>query len=127
MTDNELVKHAEDAKKQSYSPYSNFRVGAAVLTRSGSVYYGANVENASYGATSCAERNAIFSAVCDGDRRIEALAIASDSENYTYPCGICRQVISEFASKDMKIICANNKGEFELIDFFDLLPKDFKI
>ena len=127
MTDNELVKHAEGAKKQSYSPYSNFRVGAAVLTVSGGVYYGTNIENVSFGATSCAERNAIFSAVCDGERKIEALAISSDSENYTYPCGICRQVISEFAGKDTKIICANNKGEFEVMNFFDLLPKDFKI
>ena len=127
MTEKELVMIAENARKQSYSPYSNFSVGAAVLAKSGKVYLGVNVENASFGATICAERNAIFTAVCNGDREFEALAISSDSENYTYPCGICRQVISEFANEDMKIICANNKGEFEVIKFFDLFPRNFKI
>jgi len=91
MDDRKLLAMAEDIKKNSYSPYSKFRVGAAVLAKSGKVFTGVNIENASFGATVCAERTAVFKAVSEGEREIAAVAISSDSDEYTFPCGICRQ------------------------------------
>ena len=99
MDNIELLRLAEDARQHSYAPYSGFRVGAALLTKSGKVYTGCNIECASLGGTNCAERTAIFKAISEGDKDIYKIAIASDnSENneQTYPCGICRQVIIEF-------------------------------
>ncbi|HRX43005.1 MAG TPA: cytidine deaminase, partial [Clostridia bacterium] len=93
----ELMKAAEAALENSYSPYSGIRIGAAVKGGSGKVYVGTNVENASYGATICAERSAITSAVSAGEKEITAIAITGDIDDYAWPCGICRQVIKEFA------------------------------
>lgn len=126
MDDKELVKIAGETKKKAYAPYSNFRVGAAVLTDSNKLYTGANIENASYGATSCAERTAIVKAVSDGERKIRTIAIASDSEDFIYPCGICRQVISEFGDSDTKVICSKKNGDFKVFTLEELLPNAFK-
>ncbi|MDF2523936.1 MAG: cytidine deaminase [Clostridiales bacterium] len=125
MEDKDLVKCASQAKQNSYSPYSKFRVGAAILTSNDKLYTGANIENASFGATCCAERTAIFKAVSEGETKIKAVAIASDEEEYIYPCGICRQVLAEFCDKDTKVLCSNKKGEFVTYSLEELLPKAF--
>ncbi|HOM01442.1 MAG TPA: cytidine deaminase [Acetivibrio sp.] len=125
MDDRRLLAIAEDMKKNSYSPYSNFRVGAAVLTKSGKTFGGVNVENASFGATICAERTAVFKAVSAGEREIVAVAISSDSDEYTFPCGICRQVLREFGDDDTRVICGNKNGEFTVFTLGQLLPNAF--
>ncbi len=108
MTDRALMEAAQKARENSYSPYSRFRVGAALLTKSGKVYTGCNIENAAFSATVCAERTAIFKAVSEGERAFEALAIVGGKEGETAafcaPCGVCRQVIAEFCPKDFKIL-----------------------
>lgn len=120
----ELLLEAHRAKEQSYSPYSKFRVGAAVLTKSGKIYTGCNVENASYGATNCAERTAIFKAVSEGDREIVAVAIVGSNNEFTYPCGICRQVISEFMSEG-DFIVEDSLGQMKIIPFNEMFPYTF--
>ena len=125
MDDRELLAIAENIKKNSYSPYSNFRVGAAVLTQSGKTFAGVNVENASFGATICAERTAVFKAVSEGERKIVAGAITSDSDEYTFPCGICRQVLREFGDDGTRVICGNKSGEFKVFKLGELLPNAF--
>lgn len=124
MTDKELVKKAIEAKQNAYVPYSKFPVGAALLTKEGKVYTGCNIECASYGGTNCAERTAIFKAVSEGDRNIEAIAVVSDLDDYTYPCGICRQVIVEFG-KGIKMIIAKSEDDFRVHTISDLLPNSF--
>lgn len=126
MTDQELIKIANEARKNSYAPYSNFHVGAALLGKNGKVYKGCNVENAAYGPTNCAERTAIFSAVVDGCRDFEKLAIIADSPEPAYPCGVCRQVMSEFCD-DLKLILANNKGEYIEDSLANILPHMFSL
>ena len=121
----ELVKIANDIKENAYCPYSKFRVGAALLTEKGHVYTGVNIENASYGATNCAERTAVFKAVSEGENKIMAIAIASDSEELIFPCGICRQVLSEFGDMDMKIICSRRDGEYKVYTLGEILPSAF--
>lgn len=120
-----LVKLANEIKKNAYAPYSNFHVGAALIGNSGNMYTGVNVENTSYGATICAERTAICKAISEGEKSIKAIAIASDSEEYTFPCGICRQVISEFADEDLVILCSNNKNEYKAYKLNDFMPNAF--
>ena len=110
-------------RKQSYSPYSNFAVGAAVLSNDGYIYGGCNIENASYGLTNCAERTAIFNAVSDGKRNISAIAVVADTDRPCSPCGACRQVIGEF--KIPCIIMANLKGEYKKVTLEELLPFSF--
>lgn len=129
MTDYQsLMEQAHIAREKSYSPYSHFRVGAALLTKSGKVYTGCNIENAGYSATNCAERTAIFKAVSEGERNFEALAIVGGREDeiadFCAPCGVCRQVIAEFCSKDFKIILGN-KNKFEVYTLDTLLPFAF--
>ncbi len=124
MTDKELVKKAIEAKKNAYVPYSKFHVGAALLTKDGEVYTGCNIECASYGGTNCAERTAIFKAVSEGHRNIEAIAVVSDLDDYTYPCGICRQVIVEYGT-DIKMIIAKSEEDFKIYTISDLLPNSF--
>ena len=129
MTDfKQLIIEAQNARKYSYSPYSHFCVGAALLTKSGKVYTGCNVENAAYSATNCAERTAIFKAVSEGERDFEALAIVGGREGeiaeFCAPCGVCRQVIAEFCPKDFKIILGN-KDKFEVYTLEQLLPFAF--
>ncbi len=121
----ELIKRAFDAKSKAYVPYSNFHVGAALLLRNGKIYTGCNIECATYGATNCAERTAIFKAVSEGEKDIEAIAVIGDStSNYTAPCGICRQVIMEFG-KDIKVILAKSIKEYKIFNIEELLPFAF--
>ncbi len=126
MTYEELIKLAKKAKDGSYSPYSHFRVGAALLTADGSVYTGANVECSSYGGTICAERAALVKAVNDGKRDFSAIAIISDDIAPCYPCGICRQILSDF-SPDMTVISASADGYYEQNRLTDLLPHAFNL
>ena len=104
MTDRELLDKAYEAINKAYAPYSGFKVGAALLTDDDSVYTGCNIENASYGAAICAERTAIVKAVSDGHTQIRRIAIVSSSGEQTKPCGICRQVMSEFVTSDGVVI-----------------------
>lgn len=120
-----LAKIAIDARENAYVPYSKFKVGAAVITEDNSIYTGCNIENASYGATNCAERTAIFKAVSEGHKKIKAIAIVGDMSTHTYPCGICRQVIVEFATKDIKIILVKNEDEYVIKTMEEILPGAF--
>jgi cytidine deaminase len=124
MTDLQLLKAAEEAKNKAYVPYSKFRVGAALLTKEGKVYTGCNIENASFGATNCAERTAIFKAVSEGEKEFAAIAINTDAESLTFPCGICRQVMVEFAH-DLKLIIGNPEGKYKVFTMDDILPNSF--
>ena len=126
MTREELIEEAFKAMENSYAPYSNFHVGAAVLTKDGKVFWGANIENASFGATNCGERSAIFAAYSNGYRRdtIKALAIVSDGDRIAAPCGICRQVLSELITGDTPIYLSNRKDEMDTC-MNELLPYQF--
>lgn len=119
-----LVKRAQSAKKHSYSPYSRFRVGAALLTRSGKIITGCNVENSSYGLTICAERTAIFKAISEGHKSFKAIAIATDEHSFTEPCGACRQVLMDLAG-DIDFIMSKPNGETQVLKMSQLLPFPF--
>ena len=119
-----LLSLAEEAKERSYSPYSGFRVGAAILTTDGKVITGANVESATYGATICAERAAVVRAVSEGHRDFEAIAVASDAKEGSFPCGICRQFLAEFGI-GIKVITGKAEGEIQVNTVADLLPFAF--
>lgn len=120
----ELIKAAEKAMENACCPYSHFKVGAAVLTARGMVYTGANVENASYGLSNCAERTAVFKAVTDGDREIKAVAVVASGKGLCAPCGACRQVIFEFG-KDADVVFRGHDGEFMVKKIQELLPCSF--
>ena len=122
--DSELMAMPKEAMKSAYAPYSHFSVGAAVETDDGEVYCGCNIENSSYGATICAERTAISKAVSEGYRRITRIAICDSNNSFAWPCGICRQVMSEFAVEDFYVILEDNG---KLSNFFlkELLPNSF--
>ena len=126
MTREELIEEAFKAMENSYAPYSNFHVGAAVLTKDGKVFWGVNIENASFGATNCGERSAIFAAYSNGYRKdtIKALAIVSDGDRIAAPCGICRQVLSELITGDTPIYLSNRKDEMDTC-MNELLPYQF--
>ena len=121
----DLIFKAIAAREKAYVPYSNFKVGAALVTEDNTVYSGCNIENASYGATNCAERTAIFKAVSDGHTKIKAIAIVTDLENYASPCGICRQVILEFAADNIEIILAKNEKDYIVKTMEEILPGAF--
>lgn len=121
----ELIRNALKARENAYVPYSNFKVGAAILTEDDKIYSGCNIENASFGATNCAERTAIFKAVSEGHNKIKAIAVVGDTSTYTYPCGICRQVISEFADADSTVILAKNENEYITKTLEEVLPGAF--
>ncbi|WP_130806634.1 cytidine deaminase [Senegalia massiliensis] len=123
MKKQELINTALKAKEMAYVPYSKFRVGAAVLTDDNKIYTGCNIESASYTPTNCAERTAIFKAVSEGDKNFKAIAITGDSE-YTFPCGVCRQVMREF-SKDLTIYIVKNQNEYKEFTLEELLPYSF--
>jgi len=118
-----LIEKAQEAMKNAYVKYSNFKVGAALLTKSGKIYTGCNIENSSYGATICAERVAFTKAISEGEREFEAIAVASDLEGFTYPCGICRQFMSEWGL-DIKVI-TRYRGKERVHTIGELLPEAF--
>lgn len=123
MDAKELMKIARKARQNAYAPYSHFAVGAALLAESGRVYTGCNIENASYGLTCCAERNAIFAAVGAGERRFKMLAVAADSPEPVAPCGACRQVIAEFGIP--LVVMGNFKETTKTMTAEELLPYGF--
>lgn len=126
MDNAQLIKLAQEAAKKAYAPYSDFKVGAALLCKSGNVYTGCNVENSSYGASNCAERTAVFKAVSEGERDFVKIAIVSEKGGLTFPCGICRQVLSEFMPNGSIVLYSDEQGikEFALNE---LLPYAFKL
>lgn len=125
MDNQELIKLATDAKEKSYSPYSNFRVGAALLTKDGKVFQGANIENAAYGSTICAERTAAFAAKLEGIDAFTAIAVTSDSNDYIPPCGSCRQVLLELCGEELDVLITNGIGEVKSFKLKELLPFSF--
>ena len=136
MNYDDLIKTAIDMTKRSYAPYSHFHVGAALLDKKGKVWTGCNIENAAYGPSNCAERTAVFKAVSEGMRDFEAIAVVGGPEDesgnpkiedFCPPCGVCRQVLSEFCDRDFKIILANGKGEQKVFTLAELLPESFSL
>ena len=118
----DLIARAITARERAYAPYSKFKVGAALLTTSGSIYTGCNIENVAFGATICAERTAIFKAISEGEREFQAIAVATRTG--VAPCGICRQVITEFAP-DISVVIANTAGHYRVTTLQALLPDAF--
>jgi len=125
ISDDELIAQAKDARRWAHAPYSNFSVGAALLSSDGRVFTGCNVENSSYGLSMCAERVAIFKAVSDGAHEIKRVAVVTDHEHIAPPCGCCRQMIWEFASDETEVILANLSGDVRTYRIRDLLPEAF--
>lgn len=123
MNKSELINEALKAKEMAYVPYSNFHVGAALLTEDGELFTGCNIEIASYSPTICAERTAIFKAISEGHKKIKEIAVVGDS-HYSYPCGVCRQVLREFGS-DATIYVANSEEDFREYKLEELLPNSF--
>lgn len=120
----ELIDKAQAAYQQAYVPYSHYPVGSAALFSSGKIYSGCNVENASYGLTVCAERNAVFQAVAQGERELQGIAIAVPTNDFPSPCGACRQVIREFAV-ECPVILINGQGKTRMMSLKALLPESF--
>ena len=134
MNYDDLIKTATEMTKRSYVPYSHFHVGAALLDKNGKVWTGCNIENAAFGPTNCAERTALFKAVSEGALEFEAIAVVGGPEDesgnvkiedFCPPCGVCRQVLSEFCDRNFKIILANGKGEQKVFTLGELLPESF--
>ena len=129
MDNRELIKLALEARKNSYSPYSDFKVGAALLTKSGKVYTGCNIENAAFGPTVCAERTALFKAVSEGEREFVRIAVAGGKndipDSYAFPCGVCRQVLAEFCGADFEIISAVSTEDSVIRTLSEMLPDSF--
>lgn len=121
----DLIKAAMEAKEHAYAPYSNFRVGAALLTKDGKIYQGCNIENAGYTPTNCAERTAFFKAVYEGERNFEAIAVNGDADDYLYPCGVCRQVMAEFCAPDFKVFVSKKNGEYLEFTLAEIFPGAF--
>jgi cytidine deaminase len=122
--DEELIRRARDARSNAYSPYSGVKIGAAVLTRDGSIYAGCNIENSSYGLSNCAERTAIFKAISEGRRELVSMSIVGDSEDFTRPCGACRQVMVQFNPR-LRIIRVGLDGYRSETTAEKLLPEAF--
>ena len=127
-----LIEEALLARDYAYTPYSHFKVGAALLGKSGALYRGCNVESCSYGPTNCAERTAVFKAVSEGEREFQAIAIVgglegekAPLEHTAFPCGVCRQVLAEFCSMDFPVIVARSPEDYEVYTLGELLPKAF--
>ncbi len=129
ITNEELISIAKEARKMSYSPYSEYAVGAALLCRSGRIYLGCNIENAAFSPTNCAERTAFFTAIANGEREFSKIAVVGgrredEPSEATFPCGVCRQVITEFCFPDFEIILSD-KGKVISYTIEELLPKSF--
>ena len=121
-----LLDKAQEAREQSYAPYSHYRVGAALMTADGQIYQGCNIENAGFTPTVCAERTAFFKAVYDGHRAFRAIAVIATGEEMGFPCGVCRQVMAEFCDRDFIIITANrDRTKVDVSSFETLLPHSF--
>lgn len=120
----ELLEAARRARKNAVAPFSKFKVGAAVRAKSGRIYAGCNVENASYGLTICAERVAIFKALSEGERGFDAIAVVTGADRLTPPCGACRQIIWEFCG-DAEVVLGNLDGKMEILRMAELLPHPF--
>ena len=131
MNNKELIEKALEARKLSYSPYSGFSVGAALLCDDGSVFTGCNIENSAFSPTVCAERTAFFKAVSEGKKSFVKIAVVGGKsdietpENYCSPCGVCRQVMKEFCSSDFEIIMAKNADDYRIMTLSELLPASF--
>ncbi len=122
-----LIAQAMKAKESAYVPYSHFRVGAALLTKSGRIFTGCNIENASYSATNCAERTAVFKAVSEGEREFTAIVVNGDNGDYLPPCGICRQVLAEFCDMEtFQVILANSPEDYQVVTLDKLFPGAFQ-
>lgn len=121
----ELINAAKQASKFAYAPYSKFKVGSAILTKANKIYTGANIENASYGLTICAERVALFKAISEGEKKFKAIAIYTNTKRFTMPCGACRQVLSEFSPK-IELILINGAGKIKKTNLAKLLPYPFR-
>lgn len=121
-----LIEAALKVRKFSYSPYSKFKVGAALLTSSGKIYTGANIENASYPVTVCAERVAFGKAISEGEKKFKAIVITSSSDDFAYPCGVCRQFMAEF-EPDLIVILALSKSKFKIHKLSELIPYSFTL
>ena len=121
-----LIETAVKQLRFSYTPYSHFKVGAALLAADGTIYTGCNIENAAYTPTNCAERTAFFKAVSEGERDFTGIAISGDADDYLYPCGVCRQVMSEFCKADtFQIILVKEDGTYKIFTLEELLPGAF--
>ncbi|MGB2697661.1 MAG: cytidine deaminase [Candidatus Zixiibacteriota bacterium] len=123
--DKKLIQKAREARGKAYAPYSKFKVGAAVLTKKGKIYTGANVESVSYGLTACAERVALYNAVISGEKKFKKIVVVTDTEEPSTPCGLCRQVLSEFG-EELEVICVNLKGKVRKFKLKQLLPYSFR-
>lgn len=126
MDDKTLFKLAWEVKRKAHAPYSRFRIGAVLLGKSGKTYPGCNVENASYGLTICAERNALALAVAQGEKAFQKLILVAEAEEPILPCGACCQVLAEFAP-DLEVLSANRKGRLACTTLSELLPKAFRL
>ena len=130
MTDKELVIEAINAMKNSYSPYSDFKVGAALLTANGKVYTGCNIENVAFGPSICAERVAFFKAISEGEKSFSKIAVVGGKAGVisspTPPCGVCRQVMREFCNDDFEILIVRENENYDKVLLKDLLPQSFK-
>jgi cytidine deaminase len=124
MDHKKLIRAAEKAKQNSYSPYSKFRVGAALLTKSGKIISGCNIENSSFSLTICAERTALFKAISESEREFKAIAIVSDADGFTPPCGACRQVIKDLAG-NIDVVMSNGLKKIKIVKMNTLLPLPF--
>ncbi|MFI3230613.1 MAG: cytidine deaminase [bacterium] len=125
-----LIECAFNAQKLSYSPYSNFQVGASLLCSDGSIFNGCNIENIAYSPTNCAERTAFFNAISQGNKSFSCIAIVGSPKgraptDYCYPCGVCRQVMAEFCTSDFKVIVAKSVDDYIIYSLSDFLPLSF--
>jgi cytidine deaminase len=125
MNYSELLQIAKKAKANSYSPYSNFRVGAVLVAESGNLYTGTNVENSSYGLTNCAERSAVFTAISEGERKFKTIVLTSDAKDFITPCGACRQVLMETCGSNLEVVMSNAENEIRILRLSELLPLSF--
>lgn len=127
MNNNKLIAKSKKAMDYAYAPYSNFKVGAALMTTDGLIYLGANIENSSYSLSCCAERVAIFKAVSDGHLQFKEMAVIGSSEEPISPCGACRQVMVQFFDERVTIYLANTKGDYRKTTISELLPNSFTL
>lgn len=125
MEDKQLIEYAKEAREKAYVPYSNYPVGAALLTKSGKVFTGFNIENAAYSLCNCAERTALFKAFSEDEKEYTTLAVVADGKRPVPPCGACRQVLAELCPQEMKVILTNLAGDVEITSVEKLLPGAF--